>query len=398
MTSGKAFNLLLGLPWIIAAGPALWLYLKRPVLTAVTIAAAAASSLLPTAVLNYKYCGDWTGQKAEHLVVLGSPAPAFHIEVNSALLLLQNFEPPIFPLSAQWEDFVKRTVSPALSNRLHEGWEPGAAKLEIVEMQMEEGAGLGVGVSVLVVITLVYRWRFRDRRDISRGDRIAGLFAVKWLVPLGAWAGTLVFMAQTGLSCPARYLLPFYPLLIGPVLAGNGALSQMLRRNWWRWLGIAVFAVAGVLTILTPPRPLWPALTICKALGADQSTRPMVRRAWDVYSVYADRADAFGPAIAILPRDANPLGMVTSDDPEGALWQPFGSRRIEHLCKEDGPEYLRARNIKYVLASSYVVTHIDEMSQDAFLKKYNAELVQPVTLFLRAHYGHVEWWLVKVRD
>ena len=116
-----------------------------------------------------------------------------------------------------------------------------------------------------------------------------------------------------------------------------------------------------------------------------------------VYSVYGERADAFAPAIALLPPDASPLGIVTSDDPEASLWRPFGARRVEHVCKFDGPEYLRERNIKYVLVSSVVVTHLYEMTMDEWLKKYNAEVIQPVTLSLRASVGPVPWWLVKVR-
>jgi len=234
MTAGKAFNLLLLLPWVVAVGPALWLLVKRPFVSAFTLVLAASISLIPTAVLNYHYCGDWTGQKAENLVVLGSRSPAFRVEVNSVLLVLHNFAPPVFPFSNSWEHLMQRIVPSALSAKLYQNFEPSAARLEIVEMQMEESAGLGLGVSALLLITLIYRARFRCKARTSWDVLVARAFEARWLVPLAGAAATLVFMTQSGLGCPARYLSPFYPLLAAPILAGNGALLQLLRRIWWR--------------------------------------------------------------------------------------------------------------------------------------------------------------------
>jgi hypothetical protein len=397
MTSGKAFNLLLLLPWVVAAGPALWLLLKRPAISAATMFVAASISLIPTAVLNYQNCGDWTGQKAEHIVILGGKSPGLHVGVNTILLVLHNFAPPIFPLSNSWGHFVERVIPSGLAARLQAGFEVGAARLEIPEMQMEEEAGVGLGVSVLLLITLVWRCRFGSKPRVSWNALIAGVLEVRWLVPLAAAASTLVFMTQSGLSCPARYLSPFYAMLIAPILAGDGALTLLLRREWWRRVVMLVFALAAVLVIVSPPRPLWPAVRVLKALGANTSSQPLMKRAWMVYSVYADRADAFAPAVALLPPGTTPVGVVTSDDPETSLWRPFGSRRIEHVCYTDGPEYLRRRNIKYVLVSSFIVTHHYQSTMDEWMKKFDVEAVQPVTLSLRASVGPVQWWLVKAR-
>ena len=397
MTSGKAFNLLLLLPWVVAAGPALWLLLKRPVISAATMFVAASISLIPTAILDYQYCGDWTGQKAEHIVVLGSSTPVFHVEINSVLLMLHNFSPPIFPFSKFWDHLMDKVVPSSLSARLLQSFEPAAAKLKIPELQMEEEAGLGLGVSVLLLITLLCRWRFRTTNRISLNNLFARLLEVPWLVPISAAASTIVFMTQSGLSCPARYLSPFYALLIAPILADNGTLLQLLRRTWWRWASLLVFALAAGVLVLSPARPLWPAVTILKALGAENSPRPFMKRVWLVYSIYGDRANAFQPAVEALPKNASPLGVVTSDDPEASLWRPFGSRRIEHVCQSDEAGYLRERNIQYVLVNQSIITRQYQMTMDDWLKKYNAEIVQPVTLSLRADTGPAQWWLVKAR-
>jgi hypothetical protein len=226
---------------------------------------------------------------------------------------------------------------------------------------------------------------------------IRSLWHFTLFVPLGAYAAVFVFMAQTGLACPVRYLAPFYVLLLAPLLTGS-VPARMTRTVFWRVAGIGVFLLAALLLILSPPRPLWPAVTILRASGADHSSHPLVKRAWTVYSIYGTRGDAFAPARAVLPADANPLGMVTWDDPEASLWQPFGSRRIMHVCRDDTPEATRRRGIHYVLVSSYVLSQGWKMSLDEWLARYNAEVVQRLSLELRAGRGPTDWFLVRLRQ
>jgi len=116
-----------------------------------------------------------------------------------------------------------------------------------------------------------------------------------------------------------------------------------------------------------------------------------------VYSVYEQRADAFRPAREALPPGANPLGLITGDAPEASLWRPFGSRRVLHVCRDDTPEDIRRRGIQYVLASSGVLEQNWKVSLDQWLTKNNAELVQRVSLDLRAGDGSFDWYLIKLR-
>jgi hypothetical protein len=398
MTAGKAFNLLLVLPWMVAIGPALFLMFRRPLISVLIVMMAASASLLPNAILNYRYCGDWTGQTAEHLVILGSSSPFFRAVVNSVLIPFHNLSPPIFPFSHAWQQLMQRVISPRLSAQLYQNFEPGAAKFNLVEMQMEEGAGLGLGVSVLLLATLIVRSRRRRRLNLTTPLRWRNFLQVKWAVPLAAWAGLGIFMTQSGLSCPARYLAPFYPFLIAPLLAGNAREMDWIWGKRWKWAGGMVFLLAGLLIVLCPPRPLWPAVTVLRILGADKSAQPLVKRAWAVYSVYSQRGNAFRLACARLPVEANPLGLVTSDDPETSLWKPFGTRRIIHICQSDTPEQIRQMGIKYILVSSYIVTRIYQISMDDWLARHDAEIVERMNLELRAGRGATEWLLVKMRD
>jgi len=395
MTAGKAFNILLLLPWALAVLPVLRLLLLRPLASALILATAVCASLFPTAVLNWQYCGDWTGAAAEQLVIHNYGAPGLHFAVNFILLTLHNFAPPVFPFSSAWNHLMDHLIPSTLAIRLQENFEPDGARLKIPEMQMEESAGLGFGLSFLLMFILFNK--IRCLSGFSPRYLIRSMWHFTLLVPLGAYAAVIVYMVKVGLHCPARYMAPFYVLLLAPLLTGS-VPPRMTRNVFWRSAGVGVFLLAAFLLILSPPRPLWPAVTILRAFGADHSSLSLVKRAWTVYSVYGARGDAFEQARAVLPADANPLGMVTADDPEAALWQPYGSRRILHVCRDDTPEETRRRGIHYVLVSSIVLSQGWNMSLDEWLARNNAEVVQRLSLELRASRGPTAWFLVRLRQ
>ena len=75
-----------------------------------------------------------------------------------------------------------------------------------------------------------------------------------FLVPLGAYAAVIVFMAQTGLGCPARYLAPFYVLLLAPLLTGP-VPARMTRSVFWRGARRWGVSIGGRFAGLVPPAP-----------------------------------------------------------------------------------------------------------------------------------------------
>ncbi len=395
MTAGKAFNMVLLLPWAVAVWPSLALLWRRPVMTALAIIIGLSASLVPSAILNQKYCGDWKGLAAEPGQILGG-SPTFRFPVNIVLITLHNFTPTVFPLAPAWNHLMERVIPPGLAVRLHKNFEPFGAGLRIDEMQVEEQAGIGFGVSVLLVATLAYRFVHRTRKPRTT-SLLASLFKFETLVPLATWAAAAVFMAQMGLSCPARYLAPFYVLMAAPVLAGDAGLIALARRSWWRGATLGVYLLAALLVIISPARPLWPATAVLRALGADHATAFLVKRAWAVYSVYGSRADGFAPAREVLPPDANPLGLVSFDDPETSLWRPFGSRRIRHVQLTDSPAFTKSLGIRYILLSSNALNNHYKISLQEWLRQNDAELVERLNLALRAGLGPTEWCLVKVR-
>ena len=391
MTAGKGFNLLLLLPWGLAILPATGVLLRRPLATLLAGGVALGISLLPTALLNARHCGDWKGINAEP-VNLATGEPVLHLGVNSALMVLHNLNPTINPFAGVWNGWMQRMIPVEWALKLSTQFEPSGAEFKLGEMQMEEAAGLGIGVSLLLIPVLIGRIRPRWRAWREWPVR---LIRPANLIPAGTVFVTLYFFTQSGLACPARYLAPSYVMLLAPVLRLPRA-SELVRRPWWRHLARLGFIIAALLVIVTPSRPLWPAQTLLRAMHAESTSSAMLRRIWTVYSVYGGRADGFAPVRAILSPDVKVLGMVTFDDPETSLWRPFGSRRIIHVTHTDDAQSLRCQGIQQVLVSEYILTSQATTLQQ-WLARFDAEVLTSLEFPLRAARGPTRWYLVRLR-
>lgn len=392
MTASKGFNLLLLLPFGLAMLPTTWILLKRPVATFGIGLIALLVSLLPSSLLNIRYCGDWKGINAEP-VQLCAGYPVEHLAVNCVVSVMQNFNPVICPSAGSWNRRIEERLPADWKAFLKDAFEGGGNPFNFAELPMEEAAGLGMGCSLLLASVLLAAPRFRKP-------------GVKWsfeklrspgvLVPAGTLLVTAYFFTQSGLGCPARYLAPVYVILAVPILK-LGSAAGLIRRRWWRGAALFASAISAGLLIITPPRPLWPAQTLLKAAGADQSASPILKRLWNVYSVYGNRADGFAPVRPLLPAGIKTLGFVTFDDPETSLWRPFGSIRIHHVTRKDDAKTLRDKGIEIVLVSEYILTDHQRSDIQAWLKQFDAELVDSFDLTLRATRGPTRWHLARIR-
>lgn len=392
MTAGKGFNLLLLLPWGLALWPATGTLFRRPLATLLVGTLALVISLAPTALLNAHYCGDWKGLKAEPSN-LSTGEPLLHLGANGVLVALHNLNPPFNPFSGIWNEWMQRRIPNDLVLKLSTQFEGSGRLFKLIEMQVEEAAGLGFGISLILLP--VFFGRFRPRW-IGWGHLPSVLINPANLVPAGTWLVTLYFFTQSGLGCPARYLAPSYVLLLVPALRLPRA-SDLLHRPWWRYVALLGFALAALLVIATPARPLWPARTLLQAIHAENSAMPWLRRICAVYSVYGERDDGFAPVRAILPPDLKVLGLVTFDDPETSLWRPFISQHIMHVTCNDDAQSLRRQGIEYVLVSEYTLINIDRWALTQWLDHFDAEVVTSLDLTLRATRGPTRWHLVRVR-
>jgi hypothetical protein len=386
MTSAKAFNLLLLPAWGISILPALGLLVRRPFGSAIVVVLAAVASMIPTAILNVHYCGDWTGMAVEPVRLNNGP-PLFQISVNLVLILITNFAPPIFPFSGAWDRFVEHIVSPGLHERLNQFFETDAARFRISEMQAEESAGLGLGVCLLLLIILLHQLFH------AKTAKKPFSFSQRNVIGAAALAGALYLMAHSGLYAPARYLLPLYFPMIVPILALPSA-ATLLEQKWWRRLALAFFGVAALLLIVSPARPLFPAASLLKNVNA--ASPPLLQRAASVYSIYRDRADLLRPICEAIPTDIKTLGLILFNEPETSLWRPFGSRRILHIRREDSPQFTRSRGIQYVVIGPNVMQEQFQMTPEEWVQKNNGEIVARFSIKILARGEPANWLLVRL--
>ena len=111
-------------------------------------------SFLPTAALNQRYCGDWSGLTLEH-TGMDMRNPVVGVWGN-ALLLAKNFVPPFFPQAAWWNQAAPTLLPRAIISRMDASFEAGY--LVLWELPTEDGAGIGFGLSWLLLISLVAAW------------------------------------------------------------------------------------------------------------------------------------------------------------------------------------------------------------------------------------------------
>jgi hypothetical protein len=391
LTSSKTSNLPLLLPWGIAILPSLKLLLQRPIATAIVSLIAVFASFLPTAVLNAHFSGDWSGTALEADKPHGDLV--FRSAANIALVGIVNVTPPVFPEAGRWNSFVQKKLPPNLNVRLHETLiEPEAAEFKAQEMQIEENAALGFGVTVLLLISVASA--VAHRRKFFSLSFYPAESLCRTCIIITPWISTFALLTQSEIYAIGRILAPFYILLLPLLLLPSGH-ELLVKKVWWRCAVFVVFVMAALLLIISPARPLFPVRTVLSNIESHHSDSKLLARVKEVYSVYRDRNHAFAPALDALPPRLKILGLVTYDDPETSLWQPYGSRRIIHVCPSDSAADLKAEGVEYILAKpSLFGTQFPGF--DDWLAGVNARLVQKIQLNLRADNGVNDWYLVKL--
>jgi hypothetical protein len=268
-------------------------------------------------------------------------------------------------------------------------FEPGAAHWRLDELQIEEGAGLGFGVTLLLVVSLIAIAAKRKRVSTPASRWRANPDV--WVLCLAPWISLLYLMTKLGLTGAGRYLAPYYLLLMmGPLrCVGHESLIQ---RKWWRASASVVFALAALLLVISPARPLWPATWFCARYRAELLKSPLGERALNVYETVGARPRAFQPALNILPQGITVMGLVTADDPEASLWWPFGARRVRHVRAGDARAEVLGRGIRYVLVKEELLKE----PWQHWLRRMDGRLVASVDLKLRAGQAPLAWRLVEL--
>ena len=320
LTGTKGSNLPLALPWLVAMFLRYQVWVSRIPKLIPWAAIALIISFVPTAVLNHKYTGSWSGDPTNQGRMNLSSPPAGLLG-NSLMLGFYSLQPPIL-------------FSPSKTNKLTTSLIPAELKawllerfprfeLKIGEIPMEESAGLGLGLTACLAL-----WIFNGRRSpiplpIPRGQ--------PWFFLGMAGLGSLLFyMAKMGSESTARLLLPYYPFLLLLALGFYRSPKQPIPKIRWILLFFASWVILPL--ILSPARPLFPVQKLLTSLGDN----PRFTRVCDVYQAYRQRSNCWDPILTIVPPDIKTLGFFShGDDLEAPLWRPFGLRKIVSTGEKD---------------------------------------------------------------
>ena len=320
LTGTKGSNLPLALPWLVAMFLRYQAWVSRIPKLIPWATIALIISFVPTAVLNHKYTGSWSGDPTNQgRMNLSSPSAG--LLGNSLMLGYYSLQPPLLFSPSKTNNLISSLVPVELKGWLLERFP--RFELKIGEIPMEESAGLGLGLTACLAL-----WIFNGRRSpiplpIPRGQ--------PWFFLGMAGLGSLLFyMAKMGSESTARLLLPYYPFLLLLALGFYRSPKQPIPKIRWIFLFFASWVILPL--ILSPARPLFPVQKLLTSLGDNLR----FTRVCDVYQAYRQRSNCWDPILTILPPDIKTLGFFShGDDVEAPLWKPYGQRKIISRGEKD---------------------------------------------------------------
>ena len=394
LTGAKASNLPLCLMWFVLVIP-LWHLLKSHLIgTGVAVVLALVVSFLPTALLNIHYCGNWSGLNLEHAGMAMSN-PLVGVWGNALLLTVNNLCPPLFPMAGWWNQHSVGLLPDFLAQPLLTNFENNFQLLW--ELPHEDWSGIGPGVTVLLLISACWGGAHFFRGRPATASESAILPLVLTLARLAPWIALLAYCAKSGMVTPARLIAPYYPLLLPALLVGGGQ-SALVRKRWWRALGVLVYLITFAVLIVTPARPLWPAKTILHNALARHPESRLLSRALTTYTTYATRSDPEARLRAALPADLKIVGFLgTVDDLDISFWRPFGTRRVIHIFLPETAAEIRQRNIQFAVVS-HLHLELEHESFAGWLERTRAEEVTNIIATVSVQTGPQRWSLVRFKD
>jgi len=320
LTGTKGSNLPLALPWFVAMLLRYRVWISNIPKLLPWTAIALMISFVPTAKLNHKHTGSWSGDPSNHgKMNLSSPAAGFL--GNSLMLSYGSLQPPLLFSSSKANNLTTALVPGELKGWLLERFP--RFELKWGEIPMEESAGLGLGLTACLAF-----WIFMGRRSPISLPILQG---EPWLfLGIAGLISLLFFMAKMGSESTARLLVPYYPFLLLLPLGFWRLPSGALRKLAPFFTLLCSTALVGL--ILSPARPLFPVHKLLTIMG-DSHRLIRVR---EVYQAYRQRANCWDPILAIVPPDIKTLGFFShGDDLEAPLWRPFGMRKIVSTDEKD---------------------------------------------------------------
>jgi hypothetical protein len=385
MTGVKLSNLPLLLPCLVAMWPALVHGRKRWPGSVAVAGIAVMISAAPTIALNEMNTGSWAGDpQNSSQIQVKSPAAAFL--GNSILLAQQSFLPPVLPEAHKINDWLNKKMPDSWRHTLAEKF-PRYYLQHLNELPQEETAGLGLGVTLLLLAAV--------------GGAICGFIREKSLpkisaIGLAACISVLFFMLKIGSEATARLLLPYYPLVIVPVLL-LPVQEHLSRLRDLKILAVLVALSVLPAVILSPSRPLFPAASASNWLLRHYPDKPAAQRTAEVYSAYAQRNDTLAPLRAALPGGILKIGFLAgSNDTDYSLWRPFGSRQIEYLKIGADQSVNIPDDVEWIVVKRAAWTEASPLLLETWAAEHRAKITLSVPIVTTVSGGEQTWCVLHV--
>lgn len=389
MTAVKPVTLPLLLPYAVLFFGFWRPLLARPIHSVLLAGLLIFASFLPTAVINIRYCGDWTGAAAEDQK-LGDVEPIVGIATNSVNTVLQNLSPPVFPFAGAWNRFAKENAPSWWIEANYRSFELGGAEFSLPDFMGEEQSGLGIGVTLLLVFSLLLGFT----RKTSNPATATGTHLPRLLMALLFSIALVAYFSKAGMTTVARHIAPFYPFFLALLLVGSRQ-ALVTRMPVWRWAcGLALLSAFAVVVIV-PSRPLWPAKTLLDKVGKD--SHPLLIRAKTGYSVYQNRADGLGPLRDALPPDARRVAYLSLGvSSELPLWKPYLQRSLRHVLPSESLGDLRAEGLRHLILNTDRFEEFRGMTPSSWVEQGGGKITSRVSVQLLARKPPTEWWVVEI--
>jgi hypothetical protein len=385
LTAVKATNLPLLLPIAWAMWPALRLVKSRFVTSAAVVCVSLLVSYLPTAALNRHFTGDWTGDP-NNIEKIKAQKPLGGILGNSLQLALQSVEPPFLPLAHSVENWVSGHLPEHLRAVLQRDFPRFVVGFR--ELPQEESAGVGIGITAMALVSIMAALFFRHRNlaTTNIGARRRGL-----IIGLLTWGALLFFMTKLGSESTSRLIAAYYPLLLLPCLL-NPAQDFLVRRRWFKALGICTATIAILAVILTPSRPLWPAECFFDWTLQRYPENAMMARARMVFAAYRCRNDLFAGLRRSIPESVPVIGLIEGvDDAETSLWRPYGARRVVHVAEGDRSQESR---LHWLVVKNSMIERDDPAGFDHWMQRDGGTLIAREAVTEKIGAGPEQWSVV----
>ena len=389
MTANKMSNLPLLLPCLAAVWPALGRLRKHGRETLAIALVAVLVSAAPTMLFNQLNTGNWNGDpKNEGKMQLHHPVAG--LLGNGLLLAQQSLMPPLLPASHQINDSMNRHL-PAACVRLLEKHFPRYFQSRFNEMPSEEGAALGLGVSLPLLLAMAIAvWKFPGNLRVYCAGKIF------LSVGCAAWMAFAVYLLKMGSEAGPRLLLPYYPLVIAPLLL-LPVQSRLLHFRSWRVLLLLCAASVLPVLVLAPNRPLWPALRLTEKLEREYPSNARLQRLASVYATYATRNDVLASLRAALPAEALTIGFVaSSNDTDYSLWRPLGKRRA--VCLRSGAHsgIQIPADLEWLVVKQNIWPEVSDQSLEDWAAHHQAKIIASVPITTLVSWGPEIWCILRI--